>query len=166
VLFNDPDQAIREDVVRALGQIGDNQATEFLVTITKDAGLRTLAVEALGQIGDRSAVPRLITVLEGTDRPAVRRTVAGCGDTWDEEMATKGAAVRALGRIGDDAAIPSLLKALDHTETRAEAAAALAKFGQKVVAPLLTMMMQSSDDNVRFHVKETLTQVGWRAGRV
>jgi HEAT repeat protein len=79
---------------------------------------------------------------------------------------TKGAAVRALGTIGDDAAIPSLLKALDHTVTRADAAVALVRFGSKVIAPLLTIMTQSSDENVRFHVKETLAKVGWRAGRL
>jgi HEAT repeat protein len=166
VLFNDTDQAIREDVIRALGQIGDSRATEFLVTAMKEPRLRTLAVEALGQIGDRSAVPLLVAVLEGADRLEGLRPVAGCGDRWDEEMVTKGAAVRALGSIGDDTAIPALLKALDQTETRADAAAALVKFGSKVIAPLLTIMTQSSDENVRFHVKDTLAQVGWRAGRI
>jgi HEAT repeat protein len=166
VLFNDTDQAVREDVVRALGQIGDSRATAFLVTAMKEPRLRTLAVEALGLIGDRSAVPLLVALLQGANQPDGVRPVAGCGDRWDEEMVTKGAAVRALGSIADDIAIPVLLKALDQTETRADAAAALVRFGSKVIAPLLTIMTQSSDENVRFHVKETLTQVGWRAGRI
>jgi HEAT repeat protein len=123
-------------------------------------------VEALGLIGDRSAVPLLVALLQGANQPDGVRPVAGCGDRWDEEMVTKGAAVRALGSIADDIAIPVLLKALDQTETRADAAAALVRFGSKVIAPLLTIMTQSSDENVRFHVKETLTQVGWRAGRI
>jgi HEAT repeat protein len=165
-LFNDHDQAIREDVVRALGQVGDGRAVEFLVIVMKEPGLRPLAVEALGQIGDPRAVPVLVDVLEGVNQPAVSRPVAGCGDTWDEEMMTKGAALRALGAIGDDAAIPSLLKALDYTVTRADAAAALARFGSKVIAPLLTIMTQSADENVRYHVNETLAKVGWRAGRI
>jgi HEAT repeat protein len=165
VLFNDNDQAVREDVVRALGELADTRAVQFLVTAMKEPGLRPLAVEALGKIGDRRAVPVLIGVLEG-DRPHVTRTAAGCGDNWDQEMDTQAAAVRALGTLGDEAAIPSLLKALDQTVTRADAAAALATFGSKVVAPLLTIMTQTSDDNVRFHVKDTLTKVGWRAGRV
>lgn len=165
-LFNDHDQAIREDIVRALGQLGDGRAMEFLVTVMKEPGLRPLAVEALGKIGDRRAVPVLVAVLEGRDRPVVSRTVAGCGDSWDEEMETKGAAVRALGKLGDDLAIPPLLKALDQTVTRADAAAALVTFGSKVVAPLLTIMTQTSDENMRFHVKDTLAKVGWRAGRI
>ena len=166
VLFNDHDQAIREDVIRALGQLGDGRALEFLMTVMKEPGLRPLAVDALGKIGDRRAVQVLIAVLEGGDRPVASRTVAGCGDSWDEEMETKGAAVRALGSLGDDSAIPVLLKALEQTVTRADAAAALAKFGSKVIAPLLTIMTQTSDENMRFHVKDALAKVGWRAGRI
>lgn len=165
-LFNDSDTAVKEDVIRALGQIGDARAWEFLVQVMKEPALRPLAVEALGQIGDRRAVPVLIKVLEGEDRPAESRIVAGCGDRWDEEMATRGAAVRALGVLGDEQAIPALLKALRDTMTRPDAAAALTRFGSIVVAPLLTMMTQEPDENLRYHVKETLTKVGWRAGRV
>jgi HEAT repeat protein len=165
-LFNDHDQAVREDAVRALGDLADGRAMEFLVTVMKEPGLRPLAVEALGKIGDRGAVPILIAVLEGSDRPVVSRAVAGCGDSWDDEMETKGAAVRALGSLGDETAIPALLKALEHTVTRADAASALVSFGSKVIAPLVTMMTQTSDDNVRFHVKDALAKVGWRAGRL
>lgn len=165
-LFNDHDQAVREDIVRALGDLADGRAMEFLVTVMKEPGLRPLAVEALGKIGDRSAVPVLIAVLEDNDRPAGSRVVAGCGDTWDDEMETKGAAVRALGRLRDETAVPALLRALEHTVTRADAAAALVSFGSKVIAPLVTIMAQTSDDNVRFHVKDALAKVGWRAGRI
>lgn len=166
VLFNDHDRAVREDAIRALGQIGDGRAVEFLVTVMKEPGLRPLAVEALGQIGDRRAVPVLINVLEGVDRPVVARAIEGCGDQWDEEMLTLGAAVRALGAIRDEAAVPSLMKALRHTVTRAEAAVSLAQFGPAVIAPLLAVLARESDDNIRYHVKDTLAKVGWRSGRV
>jgi len=165
-LFNDRDAAIREDAVRALGQIGDARAVDFLFVAMKEPGLRPLAVESLGQIGDRRAVPVLINVLNGVDRPEVSRAVDGCGDHWDEEMVAKGAAVRALASIGDEAAVPTLLNALRHTVTRADAAAALVRFGNAVIAPLLTMLTQEADDNLRYHVKDTLTKVGWRPGRV
>jgi len=166
ILFNDQDGAIREDTIRALGLIGDSRALDFLQVALKEPGLRPLAVEAMGQIGDRRAVPVLIKVLEGEDRPEEPRTVAGCGDKWDEEMATRGAAVRALGAIGDEAAVPLLLKALRDTVTRAEAAAALTRFGSKVVAPLLAIMKQEPDENIQFYVRDTLANVGWRAGRI
>ncbi len=166
VLFNDRDRAVREDAVRALGQIGDVRAAEFLITAMKEPGMRPLAVEALGRIGDRRAVPVLINVLEGLERPEVSRPLDGCGDRWDEDMLTLGAAVKALGAIRDETAIPSLLKALHYTVTRADAADALTRFGGAVIAPLRALLARESDDNIRYHVKETLARVGWRAGRV
>jgi HEAT repeat protein len=100
------------------------------------------------------------------ERPEVSRPIDGCGDRWDEEMITLGAAVKALGAIRDEAAIPSLMKALCHTVTRAEAADALTRFGSAVIMPLLAVLARESDDNIRYHVKDTLAKVGWRAGRV
>ena len=63
-------------------------------------------------------------------------------------------------------AIPSLLKALRYTVARAEAADALTRFGSAVIAPLLAVLAHESDDNIRYHVKDTLAKVGWRAGRI
>jgi HEAT repeat protein len=166
VLFNDRDRAVREDVVRALGQIGDARAVEFLVTAMKEPGLRPLAVEALGQIGDRRAVPVLINVLEGVDRPEIVRPIGGCGDHWDEDIITLSAAAKSLGVIRDEAAIPSLIQALRYTMTRADAADALTRFGGVVIAPLLALLAHESDDNIRYHVNDTLAKVGWRAGRI
>ncbi|HSA60963.1 MAG TPA: HEAT repeat domain-containing protein [Nitrospiraceae bacterium] len=165
-LFNDGDSAVREDVIRALGEIGDPQAVEFLFTAMKEPGLRTLAVEALGRIGDRRAVPVLIEVVTGMNPPEVARAVAGCGDQWNEEVITQAAAVRALGAIGDESALPALVGALEPTFTRAEAAAALARFGSKVIPLLLPLLAGPRDENVRYHVKETLALVGWRANRL
>jgi HEAT repeat protein len=71
-----------------------------------------------------------------------------------------------LGGLGDDAAIGALLKALEHTVTRADAAAALVQFGSKVIPPLLTIVTHTSDENLRFHAKDALDRVGWRAGRI
>jgi HEAT repeat protein len=165
-LFNDTDSAVREDAVRALGQIGDPQAVEYLFTAMKESRLRTLAVEALGRIGDRRAVPLLIEVAKGSN-PAAAGTIEGCGDRWSEEAVTQAAAVRALGVIGDESAIPTLAASLGSTFTRSEAAAALVRFGQKSIPWLLPLLAGSSDDNVRYHVQETLALVGWRgAGTV
>ena len=165
VLFNDQDSAVREDAVRALGDIGDPQAIDYLFTAMREPGLRILAVEALGRIGDARAVPVLIDVLSGTSPPKATRTVAGCGDQWNEEAMTQGAAARALGAIGDERAIPSLVAALNQTFTRVEAATALAKFGAKVIPFLLPLLNEPRDENLLFHVRETLAAAGWRPGR-
>ena len=165
VLFNDHDSAVREDAVRALGAIRDPRAVEYLLTAMREPGLRTLAVETLGLIGDTRAVPVLIEVLTGTKPAEATRAVAGCGDQWNEEFITQSAAARALGMIGDEAAIPSLVDALGPTYTRADAAAALVTFGTKVVPFLIPLLTDSTDDNVQFHVRETLTLAGWRPRR-
>jgi HEAT repeat protein len=166
VLFNDRDSAVREDSVRALGEIGSPETVEFLVTVLKDPTLRPLAVEALGRIGDHRAVPVLIDIVTGANRLSDSRVIAGCSDKWDEEMVTRGHAVRALGAIGDPAAIPALVAALQETVTRAEAAGALAKFGAAVIPVLLPLLAKEQDENIRYYLKETLTQVGWRPNRI
>ena len=70
-----------------------------------------------------------------------------------------------LGRLGDERAIPSLITALNQTFTRAEAAAALAKFGSKIVPFLLPLLKESRDENLLFHIRETLASAGWRTSR-
>jgi HEAT repeat protein len=81
-------------------------------------------------------------------------------------MLTMGIAVRALGLIRDEGAIPTLVAALRNTVTRAEAATALTRFGPTVIPSLLPLLARESDENIRYHVRETLTAVGWRPGRV
>lgn len=166
LLFNDRDSAVREDAVRALGEIGDPQAVGYLFTVMKEPGLRVLAIEALGHIGDRRAVPVLLEAAKGTNQPDGMRTVSGCGDQWTEGLMAQAAAVRALGMMKDDTALPTLVGALQSTFTRAEAAAALARFGSKAIPLLLPLLAESHDDNIRYHVKETLTAAGWRSGRI
>jgi len=162
VLFNDEDSAVREDTLRALGLIGDPRAVKYLFTAMNDPAHRVLAIEALGHIGDRRAVPVLIQVVKGTNSPVRSRTVASCGSAWSEETVAQAAAVRALGVINDTTALPTLVGALQSTFTRTEAAAALVTFGLKIVPLLIPLLAESTDDNVRYHVRETLTAVGWR----
>jgi HEAT repeat protein len=164
-LSNDADSAVREDAIRALGEIGAPEAIDALFAVLDRPGLRTLAIEALGRIGDRRAVPILIDIVTGMHQPEGTRTVAGCGDHWNEESVSQAAAVRALGAIGDESALSTLVAALEPTFTRAEAAAALARFGSKAVPWLLPLLTGSPDDNVRYHVNETLSAIGWRPGR-
>jgi HEAT repeat protein len=166
VLFNDPDTAVRTDAVRALGEIGDARAVDFLLTALNDIDVRPMAVEALGKIGERRAVPALMEIVKGAERPEQNRPVDGCGDRWDQEMIVMGYAVRALGDIGDEAAIPALIGALRSTVTRSEASTALTRFGAAAIPFLLDVVKKEHDSNVVYYVKEALSQIGWRAGRV
>lgn len=164
-LSGDADSAVREDAIRALAAIGDPESVDGLLAVLNAPGLRTLAVQALGRIGDRRAVPMLMDLATGAHPAEGMRMVAGCGDQWHEEADTQAAAVRALGTIGDASALPVLAAALESTWTRAEAAAALAQFGSEAVPVLLPLLTGSVDDNVRYHVQETLSAIGWRPGK-
>jgi len=166
VLFNDPDTAVRTDAVRALGDIGDARAVDFLLTALNDLDVRPMAVEALGKIGERRAVPALIDIVKRTGQAEQSRPVDGCGDRWDQEMIVMGYAVRALGDIGDQTAIPALIAALHSTVTRSEASAALTRFGSMAIPFLLEVVRKERDENIVYHVKDALSQLGWRAGRV
>ena len=165
-LFNDRDSAIREDIVRALGAIGDARAVDYVVLVMKEPTLRLIAVEALGHIGDRRAVPLLRKIVEGARLGNSHTSTAACADGWTDEMATMGMAVRALGMIGDGSAIPALVAALRNTVTRSEAAASLVKFGAAIIPSLLPLLTKEQDENIRYYVRETLTAVGWRPGRM
>ena len=162
LLFNDRDGAVREDAVRSLGEIGDPRAVESLLTAMADVRVRVPAVEALGKIGDRRAVPALIGVVAGTSKPTQSRPIDGCGDRWDEEMLAMGAAVKALKQIRDEGTIPTLIAALQNTAIRAEAAAALVAFGRPAIPSLLDVFKKEQDENILFHVKDALAQLGWR----
>jgi HEAT repeat protein len=166
VLFNDRDAAVREDAARALGEIGDRRAVEFLLVVMKEPGLRPLAIEALGKIGDRRAIPALVAVIDGSGRPEEVREFYGCGDRYDAELPAMEAAVKALAEIGDSIVIPTLIGALQNTLVRAEAALALSSFGQAVIPFLLEVLKKEQDDNIRYHLSETLGRVGWRPNRI
>jgi HEAT repeat protein len=166
LLFNDRDAAVREDAARSLGEIGDARAVEFLLVAMKEPGVRPVAIEALGKIRDGRAVPALLAVVDGSARPEHTRPVHGCGDRYDDEMLAMEAAVKALALIGDPSVIPALTEALKNTVVRAEAASALASFGQAALPSMLDLLKREQDENIRYHVQEALGRVGWRPNRI
>lgn len=166
VLFNDRDAAVRTDAARALGEIGDARAVEFLIRAMNDLDVRPAAVEALGKIGDAKALPALIDVVTGASKPAESRPLHGCGDRYDEEMFALEAAVKALGQIRDEAAMPVLIAALQNTFVREEAASALAKFGSAAVPALLEVLKRERDENILYYARQALEQAGWRPNRI
>jgi hypothetical protein len=60
---------VREATAKALGQIGDPQATPALIQVLRDEKweVREAAAKALGQIGDPQATPALIQALQDKD---------------------------------------------------------------------------------------------------
>ena len=167
ILQHDRDTAVRQEAARALGQIGDSAAVDALLGVVEEPRLQVHVIEALGRIGDRRVLPllfRLIGELKTSDYED--RTPACEDNRYEQDLACVEEAIRALARIRDDEAIPLLITALQSTLIRNEASEALVQFGQKAVAPLVSRLKREQDENIRYHIKETLTQLGWNPKRV
>ncbi len=164
---HDPDTAVRQEAARALGQIGDKSAVDALLEVVEEPRLQVRVIEALGRIGDRRVLPllfRLISELKTSDYED--RTPACEDNRYEQDLASVEEAIRALARIQDEEAVPLLVTALQSTLIRNEASEALVRFGQKAIAPLASRLQHEQDDNIRYHIKETLTQLGWNPKRV
>ena len=107
---------------------------------------------------------RLVSELKTSDYED--RTPACEDNRYEEDLARVEEAIRAIARIHDEEAIPLLIMALQSTLIRNEASDALVQFGQKAVAPLVGQLQREQDENIRYHIKETLTQLGWNPKRV
>ena len=116
------DKAVRHSAAKALGEIGDAQATELLIKALQDKKSKCADVaKTLGEIGDAKAVKPLIEALndanalimatnESIDRrtKALKPLIENLGDANALVIAT----AQSLGRIGDARAVKPLKKAL------------------------------------------------------
>ena len=167
IVANDPDTAVRQDAVRALGQIGDAHALPLLLDSLTTPSLQIKAIEALGNLRAVEALPHLIALVKSLPADAYEDRMEGCTDPkYKEELPPLEAAVKALAQIGDPQAIPVLIQALHSTLLRQEAAEALTHFGSPAKTPLLQLLKTTKNDNLRRHVLESLSHLGWRPGQI
>ncbi len=73
--LEDSDADTREEIITALGRIGDSRATISLVSQLhdKDTNVRTAALDALGELGDASALPALQALRDDYARDRQKR---------------------------------------------------------------------------------------------
>jgi HEAT repeat protein len=167
IVENDSDTAVRQDAVRALGHIGDSQAIPLLLTSLTKTSLKLKAIEALGHMRTVEALPHLIALVKSLPADAYEDRMEGCTDPqYKEELPPLEAAVKALANIGDPQAVPVLMQALHSTLLRQEAAEALTHFGSAAKTPLLQLLKTTKNDNLRRHVLESLSHLGWRPGQI
>jgi len=167
LVANDSDSAVRQDAVRALGQIGDAHAIPLLLDSLTTPSLQLKAIEALGNLRAVEALPHLIALVKSLPADAYEDRMEGCTDPqYKIELPPLEAAVKALANIGDPQAVPVLMQALNSTLLRQEAAEALTHFGSTAKTPLLQLLKTTKNDNLRRHVLESLACLGWRPGQM
>ncbi len=162
-VVDDPDQYIRDDAIKALGEIGDPRAVPALIRRLDDPNHNNVedAARALARVGDRRAVGPLIAVLRSAKQhqqargvaadelakiadaqavPALLEALAGA-DAWARYFLLK-----ILGTIGDGRAVPAAVAALNDpdADVRWKAVEALGSLGDaRAVAPLLALLPQA-----------------------
>ncbi len=167
VVADDPDTAVRQDAVKTLGLIGDPTPIPLLLDSLTVPSLQIPAIEALGNIRSEEATPNLIALVKSLPAEAYEDRMEGCTDPkYKEELPPLEAAVKALAKIGDPQAIPTLMEALHSTLLRQEAADALTQFGKAAIVPLQKLLKTTKNDNLRRHVLESLSRLGWRPGQI
>jgi HEAT repeat protein len=124
----DSDSTVRKAAIKALGEVGGQQAADALAELlgNSDATTRIRAIRALGTTG-RTGFPYLLRALESEPSPRGRMLAAGVlsnmvqpGDApaieerfVRQDAATKMHLVIALVRIGDDSAYAALSRLID-----------------------------------------------------
>ncbi len=167
LVANDSDSAVRQDAVRALGEIGNPHAVPLLIDALTTPSLQLKAIEALGNLRAVEALPPLMALVQSLPADAYEERMEGCTDPkYKEELPPLEAAVKALAKIGDPQAVPVLMDALRSTLLRQESAEALTHFGAAAKTPLLQLLKTTKNDNLRHHVLESLSHLGWRPGQV
>lgn len=166
-LNQEPDTAVRQDMIRALGEIGDVRAVPPLLALLDDRRVKRQVIDALGKLGDPAPIPALIHIIQSLAPQEYEDRVSACTDQrYQEELPIVIAAVHALARLGVPDALPVLIHALRITLIRSEAAKALVMFGKAAVPALIQVFKTEQDENIRYHVQDTLAQLGWRPGQI
>ncbi len=124
--LNGDDPDARLEAVRALGEMNEPKAIDYLLQAANDPDMRirVKAIDTLGNIRAKEATPLLIQqlVLRSTDIPTKQRILATLGKIGDKratspildilsrdvDPAVRGNAIFALGDLGDTSAVPAL----------------------------------------------------------
>ena len=132
--------------IKALGEIGDPEALETLLSIHKneDNEMKMIVNEAFGKIKDNSSVDLLIK------------------DLSSKTKEVRYSATTALGNIGDNRAVEPLILLLndEYPWVRQAAAKALGQIGdKKAIAPFINLL-DSKDSQLIFTAVESLGAIG------
>ncbi len=168
------DDEIREEAVRALGELNDPRAVDPLIDILDDENryIRREAAKSLGRIGDHRAIPALINALKDEDRYGREGAAEGLGEMGDRALqpllramgdddwhVRMGAAI-ALRIIGDRSALDSLIPAIgdENRFVRREVVKSLGRIGDHRVIDILIGALKDPDRSVRLRAVSALSK--------
>jgi len=140
--------------VRSIGLIGPGEAQQFLLELYDDDDMgdevKNQIVLALGKTGGSDAVDLLLELVLDRDADRIRR-MYGC---------------TALGDIGDDRAVDALRQVFGEKDAllRTYAAAALGRFPEADVLPLLLQGLRDSNWKVRIEAARGVAAGSYKAG--
>lgn len=144
LVVEDPDQYVRDEAIKALGEVGDAGAVPALIKRLDDSNFNNqeYAAEALAKIADRRAVRPLVAMLRDAGKHRQARN----------------AAVKALVALADPGAVPPLIEALRDPDdfTRAIALQTLGALGDARCVPDAVAALRDRDSNVVFSAVDAL----------
>lgn len=174
--LKDKERGIRRQAARALGDIGDKKAVEFLAAVLKedeDGLVRLWAATSLSKMGDRRGISYLFDAL-GSDDSIGRIKAVGAlvevGDAVEGELIealrsenslVRGGAAQILGTGGMKKAVPALIALLKDSEpeVRWNAAIALGKMDAAEAVESLKPVLEDPDDTVAYYAEWALAQL-------
>lgn len=171
-LLEDADDGVRNNVVRALRDLGSEEAVRILREALKSGGWekRTAAAEALRELGwraDHSEEGALYRILNGDwegavelGRHAIPPLVTLMRSCSDEVLRER--AVRTLGRMREPSTLKVMVEALHdiHPLVRKAAAWSLGETRRRKAVEPLIEALRDPDEEVRREAAEALVRIG------
>lgn len=140
------DEELQEDVIIALGRIGDDRAESPLLSLAthENEYIRQRIAKALGSFASEPSIQALTKMLD------------------DDNNEVRANATKALGDIGDPVAIPALDNALDDAiwTVRKQAATALAQFNDDAIVEPMIYALQDIRSLIRVIAAKKLGELG------
>jgi len=173
LVLKDSRPVVRRLAAKALGQIGELNAVEFLVDMLRDPnpGVRATVAVALGNYHNPMAAQKIMDAYPGASREVRTDLLYILGNindvlavpfliehARDPEPASRAAVMLVLGKIRDARGIPALLHGLRDADdaTRANAAYALGGFYSPQVVEALIEALSDKAGSVREAAQRSL----------
>lgn len=170
-----PEERIREDAARALGNHSDPRAVDALVKALNDESrfVREEAARSLGKIGDRGTAQILVELLNDEFRRVREGAVSALGAMGEKSVEVllgamgdprwrvRLGATIALRIVGDPAALEALVTALgdENRFVRREAAKSLGRIGDERAVAALVRALGDEDVTVRIRAESAIARI-------